>query len=71
MKMICIATVLTISSVAIGQSTPPARGPATLPYLDLSSRPIAPRKTGLPTLWIIGDSTVRNGEERGENGQWG
>jgi len=24
-----------------------------------------------PRLWIIGDSTVRNGSGRGENGQWG
>lgn len=25
----------------------------------------------LPTLWIIGDSTVRNGQDTGGNGQWG
>ncbi|HSU69408.1 MAG TPA: rhamnogalacturonan acetylesterase [Tepidisphaeraceae bacterium] len=25
----------------------------------------------LPTLWIIGDSTVRNGRDNGNNGQWG
>lgn len=25
----------------------------------------------LPTLWIIGDSTVRNGQDTGSNGQWG
>jgi lysophospholipase L1-like esterase len=25
----------------------------------------------LPTLWIIGDSTVRNGVDNGNNGQWG
>src|SRR5437016_1874356 len=25
----------------------------------------------LPTLWIIGDSTVRNGRGDGANGQWG
>lgn len=25
----------------------------------------------LPTLWIIGDSTVRNGRDNGWNGQWG
>jgi len=25
----------------------------------------------LPTLWIIGDSTVRNGQDTGNNGQWG
>ena len=25
----------------------------------------------LPRLWIIGDSTVRNGSGKGDNGQWG
>jgi lysophospholipase L1-like esterase len=25
----------------------------------------------IPTLWIIGDSTVRNGQADGANGQWG
>src|SRR5438093_103646 len=30
--------------------------------------PIDPK---LPTLWIIGDSTVRNGQDNGNNGQWG
>lgn len=25
----------------------------------------------LPTLWIVGDSTVRNGDGKGTNGQWG
>lgn len=25
----------------------------------------------LPTLWLIGDSTVRNGQDTGYNGQWG
>ena len=25
----------------------------------------------LPTLWLVGDSTVRNGSGRGGNGQWG
>lgn len=39
--------------------------PATDPPTD---RPADPK---LPTLWIIGDSTVRNGNGRGGNGQWG
>ncbi len=30
--------------------------------------PINPK---LPTLWLIGDSTVRNGQDTGGNGQWG
>jgi lysophospholipase L1-like esterase len=30
-----------------------------------------PANPALPTLWIIGDSTVRNGQGDGANGQWG
>lgn len=30
-----------------------------------------PANRSLPTLWVIGDSTVRNGEGDGANGQWG
>jgi lysophospholipase L1-like esterase len=30
-----------------------------------------PSNPTLPTLWIIGDSTVRNGQGDGANGQWG
>src|SRR5215475_16158579 len=31
----------------------------------------APINPALPTFWIIGDSTVRNGADTGNNGQWG
>ncbi len=30
-----------------------------------------PANAALPTLWIVGDSTVRNGQGDGANGQWG
>lgn len=30
-----------------------------------------PANPNLPTLWLIGDSTVRNGHGDGANGQWG
>lgn len=33
--------------------------------------PTTPLDPKLPTLWIIGDSTVRNGQDTGNNGQWG
>jgi lysophospholipase L1-like esterase len=46
-----------------------------LPYLsDKGKVPqayLAPRDPALPTLWLIGDSTVRNGHGDGSNGQWG
>ena len=38
-----------------------ASAPVTRPGLD-------PARS---TLWLIGDSTVRNGQDRGDNGQWG
>jgi rhamnogalacturonan acetylesterase len=31
----------------------------------------APANPKLPTLWLVGDSTVRNGHGDGANGQWG
>src|SRR4051794_6891624 len=38
-----------------------------------TSRPAreAPANPSLPTLWLVGDSTVRNGGGTGGNGQWG
>jgi rhamnogalacturonan acetylesterase len=30
-----------------------------------------PRNPSLPSLWLVGDSTVRNGHGDGANGQWG
>jgi lysophospholipase L1-like esterase len=50
---------------------PPAGGvkattnPSTDPPTDKPTNP------QLPTLWVIGDSTVRNGNGKGGNGQWG
>lgn len=53
-----------------------AQGPATAPAAGArGGRPpitYLPINPNLPTLWIIGDSTVRNGSyEDGGNGQWG
>lgn len=47
--------------------------PALKPYLQDSSGAAAPTAsaTRLPTLFLIGDSTVRNGQGNGGNGQWG
>src|SRR6184192_3918968 len=41
-------------------------------FASAQTRPTtAPINPDLPTLWIIGDSTVRNGQDTGNNGQWG
>jgi rhamnogalacturonan acetylesterase len=37
----------------------------------LFAQPPGPLDPTLPTLWLIGDSTVRNGKGDGGNGQWG
>jgi lysophospholipase L1-like esterase len=48
---------------AMGQEPPP---------LDLSKMVLPePANPTLPTLWLVGDSTVRNGRADGANGQWG
>jgi pectinesterase len=38
---------------------------------DLAGSSSAPASGRLPTLFLIGDSTVRNGQGDGANGQWG
>lgn len=61
--------VLGVVGPVMGQNTP-----ATQPGAVGARRGGAPRKPinpSLPTLWILGDSTVRNGQDTGNNGQWG
>ncbi len=45
--------------------------PATRPAGAGRGPVFPPINPALPTFWIIGDSTVRNGQDKGENGQWG
>jgi len=45
--------------------------PATLNTSPESLRLTAPANPNLPTLFLIGDSTVRNGRGDGAGGQWG
>ena len=64
------------SSLCLASSPAGADQPATRPAEPEGERPsfqeASPEmKAGLPTLWIIGDSTVRNGRDTGWNGQWG
>lgn len=55
--------------VGIGLTKGAARTPDGRPQFQVPRVAINPN---LPTLWIIGDSTVRNGSyEDGGNGQWG
>jgi len=52
----------------LGSGVAPAGAPGNGRYL-----PPVPANPDLPTLWLIGDSTVRNGTvgDNGPNGQWG
>jgi rhamnogalacturonan acetylesterase len=51
------------------QSTPST--PITDPGLNARLNLPEPKNPALPTLWLVGDSTVRNGHGDGANGQWG
>lgn len=63
------------SSSAASQSTTPHRAVPRIPpdprarEQDLGLKP--PANPSLPSLVLIGDSTVRNGHGRGDNNQWG
>ena len=59
---------LTASIVADTMKTPPAY-PPEIPEARLKLT--RPRDPKLPTIFLIGDSTVRNGYGDGANGQWG
>lgn len=65
--------VFVVMSAFVGQAVA-QDGPATQPAAQGARRGGPARKPinpNLPTLWIIGDSTVRNGGDTGGNGQWG
>src|SRR5277367_884028 len=74
-----LAATLVFSAVGMAQTatdaapqTQPTPRATTRPAFNRpANRPIPALNPKLPTLWVIGDSTVRNGQDRGENGQWG
>src|ERR1700682_5167144 len=61
------AGVCLITSVVLVATLPAWSAPAAPPAME--TPPVAERT--LPTLFLIGDSTVRNGRGDGGNGQWG
>jgi len=70
MKLILLATLLTSSLLA--QTTPPAQQPSpTDPAAHAALHLPVPANPALPTLFLVGDSTVRNGKGDGGQGQWG
>jgi lysophospholipase L1-like esterase len=63
---------LQISDVSRGTQMGPGPAPADAPGNGRYTPPL-PANPSLPTLWLIGDSTVRNGTsgDNGPTGQWG
>jgi len=59
----------------LAQEAPPASGAAPVATPPLRMAMPVPANPGLPTLFLIGDSTVRNGRDdgqgKGPEGQWG
>jgi lysophospholipase L1-like esterase len=73
-----LAFVLMASSAGFAQTAAPAPTAASIttsPTLYGQGGNAQPLNPALPTVWIIGDSTVRNGQGNGStnapNGQWG
>ncbi|HYP14158.1 MAG TPA: rhamnogalacturonan acetylesterase [Bryobacteraceae bacterium] len=68
-------TSLIIASALFGQTTPPVKPPAqnTVPNTGqrVPDNLRSPADPNIPTIWLVGDSTVRNGAADGANGQWG
>ncbi len=59
------------STTTPAPKTGPAAGTTTDPALNARLNLPEPKNPALPTLWLVGDSTVRNGHGDGANGQWG
>ena len=70
MKILLTLALLTgscIAQVQPAQTPSPTDPAATARNLNLP----VPANPALPTLWLVGDSTVRNGHGDGAQGQWG
>jgi rhamnogalacturonan acetylesterase len=75
---VVFSTVLSACAQSQGIATPPLQVSDVPPETQRGSGPgryvpPVPAKADLPTLWLIGDSTVRNGSkgDNGPDGQWG
>jgi lysophospholipase L1-like esterase len=64
-----MASIFITCSAVAQREVPSAQG--TDPKLNEKLQVLMPANPKLPTLWLIGDSTVRNGHGDGAGGQWG
>jgi lysophospholipase L1-like esterase len=72
--ILCLALVL-IGGLLPASVHAQTNDDSAIPPTDILARTTrlqnVPANTNLPSLFIIGDSTVRNGRGRGDGGQWG
>lgn len=66
-----IFTLLSASGAARAQQVPVEPGSPTDPAVHAKLGLLTPANPHLPTLFLVGDSTVRNGHGDGAHGQWG
>ena len=71
MKKLILCSVLLISAGAYAQVQPAQTPSPTDPSVHAKLNLPVPANPKLPTLWLVGDSTVRNGKGDGGQGQWG
>lgn len=75
LKLLTIALVASIfvflSQSARAQQLPVEAGSPTDPAVHAKLGLLTPANPHLPTLFLVGDSTVRNGHGDGAHGQWG
>lgn len=67
----CLPSALGQAVAAPSTQAAPATVQSTDPSLNDKLHLPTPKNAALPTLWLVGDSTVRNGHGDGANGQWG
>src|SRR5947209_18262099 len=67
LAVLLLSTTTCLSAQQLAAQQPSPTDPALHEQLGLPK----PANPHLPTLFLVGDSTVRNGHADGANGQWG
>jgi lysophospholipase L1-like esterase len=69
-RILSLLAILISAGVALAQTAPPASGPSSRPAFRTGN--LSPTyNPALPTVFLIGDSTVKNSWDRGDMGEWG
>lgn len=70
-KALFFVALFSMATFGRGQTTVPAASQSTDPAAEAKLNLPEAKNPKLPTLFLVGDSTVRNGHGDGANGQWG